>query len=385
MHIHRHFIILMLAFCTITITKAQDDVVVAPLVKVEWGQYEPYNQSCPMVGDTRAAAGCVALAMAQAMTVYNQPSIDVNDMEAVADNIFRCGESVGMNYSNSSTAFIDQQLKALINTFGYDRDMVIFSREYHDFSAWQNTIIDELEAGRPVMMSAADAKYGGHSFIIDGYRRDSDGDDKPEFHINWGWCGDENGYYQLDNLQTKSYRFTENQKILIGFKPEDKHNERECYWEGICQMSATDAEAGSGSKIQIRLGFANRYYTTQSISYNVYLVSPTGERTKVNRNKVYAMNIDTDERTSPVFNLDTPSLPGTYNIVVEYSPYAGFTTYTMPISGQTSFNVHATSGIHQPQTTIEDDAVVYNAFGQKTTRRTKGIVIINGRKFVNAK
>lgn len=381
MHRRYHILISSLFFCLTTSLSAQKDGV-APLVKVEWGQFAPYNQACPVIGDSHAAAGCVALAMAQSMTVYNRPSIDLDDITQIADLIHRCGESVDMNYSESSTTYIDRQQKALITTFGYDSDMVIFAREYHSFEEWQNTIIAELNAGRPVMMSAADKQYGGHAFIIDGYRYD-DMDGEPEFHINWGWAGEENGYYKLDDLRTNTYNFSEQQKILIDFKPEDEIKERECYWEGICQMSATETEAGSTTKLRILLGFANRYYTTQSVTYNVYLVSSTGKQTKLNRNKVYAMNVETDQRNSPIFNIDIPTEPDTYHIEVEYRPYAGFTSYSMPLYGQTTLVVHPASCGVTPVPTAPQDAVTYNIMGQRTTGKSRGIIIQNGKKYIN--
>ena len=51
---------------------------------------------------------------------------------------------------------------------------------------WQNMIYEELAEKRPVI-----AGGDGHEIIIDGYRQ---GD---FFHINWGWNGGSDGYFQL--------------------------------------------------------------------------------------------------------------------------------------------------------------------------------------------
>ena len=51
---------------------------------------------------------------------------------------------------------------------------------------WQEMIYEELAENRPVI-----AGGDGHEIIIDGYRQ---GD---FFHINWGWNGGTDGYFQL--------------------------------------------------------------------------------------------------------------------------------------------------------------------------------------------
>ena len=52
-------------------------------------------------------------------------------------------------------------------------------------------VYQELAAGRPMIYNGTAGSGGGHSFICDGYEYGN------YFHINWGWGGLGNGYFQL--------------------------------------------------------------------------------------------------------------------------------------------------------------------------------------------
>lgn len=54
-------------------------------------------------------------------------------------------------------------------------------------------LVDELQAGRPVLYEGFNNK-AGHAFLCDGY--DGDG----LFHFNWGWGGSSDGYYALSAM-----------------------------------------------------------------------------------------------------------------------------------------------------------------------------------------
>ena len=57
-------------FPTTSVTRAGDSKI-EPLIKVKWNQSAPYNTYCPR---QKALVGCVAVAMAQAMSVQRYPS-----------------------------------------------------------------------------------------------------------------------------------------------------------------------------------------------------------------------------------------------------------------------------------------------------------------------
>ena len=67
---------------------------------------------------------------------------------------------------------------------------------------------------------------GGHSFVIDGYRMGEN--QYPDYHVNWGWGGVCDGYYQIANLHPQedgiyatNNPFSESQQMTIGIMPED--------------------------------------------------------------------------------------------------------------------------------------------------------------------
>lgn len=217
---------------------AETSSVVAPLLgNIEWDQTSPYNNMCPKYDSVHVAAtGCVATAMAQVMAYYKYPKqlkadipgyvnrwngipmeiptitredgiYDWDNMlpkydkeanatqqqkDAVAKLMFHCGAAVQMNYGPESAASVSAT--KLAKYFGYDADLMMdLNRSSFTLDKWMQIIDTELAAGRPVLYSGQ-ASDGGHQFICDG--KDGEG----LYHINWGWSGSQNGYFDLSLL-----------------------------------------------------------------------------------------------------------------------------------------------------------------------------------------
>lgn len=211
---------------------------VAPLLgNIEWDQTSPYNNMCPKYDSVHVAAtGCVATAMAQVMAYYKYPKqlkadipgyvnrwngipmeiptitreegvYDWDNMlpkynkeanatqqqkDAVAKLMYHCGAAVQMNYGPESAASVSAS--KLAKYFGYDADLMMdLNRSTFTLDKWMQIIDTELAAGRPVLYSGQ-ASDGGHQFICDG--KDGEG----LYHINWGWSGSQNGYFDLSLL-----------------------------------------------------------------------------------------------------------------------------------------------------------------------------------------
>lgn len=82
----------------------------------------------------------------------------------------------------------------LAKYFGYDADMMLdLSRSLYSLTEWTQILDNELAAGRPVFYSGSSTS-GGHQFICDG----SDG--QGLYHINWGWGGYQDGYFDITIL-----------------------------------------------------------------------------------------------------------------------------------------------------------------------------------------
>lgn len=217
---------------------AETSSAVSPLLgNIEWDQTSPYNNMCPRYDSVHVAAtGCVATAMAQVMAYYKYPKqlkadipgyvnrwngipmeiptitreegvYDWDNMlpkynkeanatqqqkDAVAKLMYHCGAAVQMNYGPESAASVSAS--KLAKYFGYDADLMMdLSRSSFTLDKWMQIIDTELAAGRPVLYGGQ-ASDGGHQFICDGI------DGEGLYHINWGWSGSQNGYFDLSLL-----------------------------------------------------------------------------------------------------------------------------------------------------------------------------------------
>lgn len=210
---------------------------VAPLLgSIQWNQIIPYNKMCPMYNSTnRSVTGCVATAMAQVMMYYQYPktlqadipayvtrtkylsipqinkgeSYDWNNMlpqyasyeplnytdaqaAAVAKLLYHCGVACEMDYGPSSGANVTP---AILSTyFGYDSDLMQdLNRDVFTLAEWSQIMDKELTAKRPILYSGQSSDRG-HEFVCDG----SDGNGL--YHINWGWGGYQDGYFDVTIL-----------------------------------------------------------------------------------------------------------------------------------------------------------------------------------------
>ena len=233
---------------------------VTPLLTTLWDQNAFYNNLCP--ADTAGPgghvfAGCVATAMGQIMRYWQYPatgtgshsylanffSVDTSygdygmlsanfgtttydysqmpnrltafssstQVNAVATLLYHCGVSVEMQYgSGGSGAPSNVVPMALQAYFGYPA-CSYESRASYTTSAWMSLIKSELERQRPVYYSGHGAQ-GGHAFVCDGY------DANNYFHINWGWSGNNNGYFLLSNLNPGNMEFNTQHAAIIGLR-----------------------------------------------------------------------------------------------------------------------------------------------------------------------
>lgn len=104
---------------------------------------------------------------------------------------------------------------------GYTEDGYQYYKKWSD-DDWTAMIKAELDNQHPIMYGG-ESSEGGHSFICDGY------DNQNYFHFNWGWSGENDGYFKLSSLKPGgggagggSYDFSENQDAIIGIVPDKK-------------------------------------------------------------------------------------------------------------------------------------------------------------------
>lgn len=243
-----------------------------PLLQTHWGQGEPYFYWCPSAygeimdeytpSEWHCAVGCVATAMAQIVKYWRWPegasgksiifwgddnehptdsipfsgTYDYDLMldsyrdvdytaeqgEAVALLSWHCGLISHMGYAYDGSGTANQMgVKGLQEYFGYSQDARIVVRNEFSESEWMEMVYTELSEGRPLYyqgvvfdISQLPPVIGGHSFVIDGY------DENGLVHVNWGWYGDDDGYYDIAVLDPRNYHFDAYQDMVIGLKPD---------------------------------------------------------------------------------------------------------------------------------------------------------------------
>lgn len=237
---------------------------VSPLLgDIKWNQSEPYNNMCPKYDGTNlSATGCVATAMAQVMMYWKYPNelkADINEYktythklpvagelkgqkydwdnmlptytnnnytqtqaDAVAKLMLHCGKAVEMDYDKESGAIVTPG--RLAKYFGYDSDLMLnLMRTCFTLAEWTAIIDKELQAKRPILYSGQ-TTAGGHQFVCDG----SDGNGL--YHINWGWGGYQDGYFDITILNpgqggigagNVTDGYNRNCDMIIGIQPDN--------------------------------------------------------------------------------------------------------------------------------------------------------------------
>lgn len=198
---------------------------IRPLIQTRWGQHYPFNLLCPKTenvnGETvRMLAGCGPVAMAQMVNYLRYPSTSPDksyeyewhlmyntltvglrkeELVAVAKLISDCGISSLTDYGEKgSSTSLSRMMGALKRLFNYSDQISLYERSQFNTperdSLFRQLIFTELKARRPVLYRGYSEKEKvGHLFIIDGCK-------KGKVHVNMGWGGNRDGYYDLDDL-----------------------------------------------------------------------------------------------------------------------------------------------------------------------------------------
>ncbi len=222
-----------------------------PLLSTIWNQLGEYNNLCP----SNTPTGCVATAMAQIMNYHEWPEYGnswhqfipqthpeyglqtanfsttaydwanmVDDLtagnstaekEAISTLMFHCGVSVEMDYdSEGSGANSVDVMHSLTNYFLYEHTSIqMVDFDVANETEWLDLIKNEIDNNRPVYYSGGSSADGGHAWVCDGY------DDSDYLHINWGWGGYEDGFFQASAMSAGGYDFSEYNTIIIGIEP----------------------------------------------------------------------------------------------------------------------------------------------------------------------
>ena len=228
------------------------------LTKTTWGQNAPYWNMTPVYTangvETHYVTGCVATSMSQVMKYHNWPTqgegrksydfkpensntyIRLNadfgrttydwanmldsyadgyndaQADAVATLMSHAGISVEMQYNaDGSGALSSKACTALKTYFRYNENGRIYLRDFYGINEWMEIVYRELNDGCPIIYGGSQANGYAHSFILDGY------DDEGLIHVNWGWDGSSNGYFDIAQLGGYAY----SQEMVVVRRPDD--------------------------------------------------------------------------------------------------------------------------------------------------------------------
>lgn len=341
---------------------------VAPMLKTQWNQGAPYNSKCPSNGTKTVVAGCVPVALAQVLNYYHQDrkgdgKLEYADVESETEynidystttydwnNMLNTYDGVNATKTQKDAVgkLIFEAAVASKAKFGYDEtsaylpfvalnryynyecmyverdlhyyvDMVRSSDYYISTDKWMSMIQDEMEAGRPIIYSASDVSGGyivkparNHAFVIDGI------DEKNYVHVNWGWGGVADGYYDVAILNpggTFNYEqgYRCQHSMIIGIQPRTTDWQEACYQPfHVCDWAASRGDAVKAPQHNAKAAPARASESIVTSKSNMYyfMVTNTYDSKKRNIITVLANNghIVTN-LTSGVYQLDIKGWP----------------------------------------------------------------------------
>ena len=191
---------------------------VEPLLTCKWSQYDPFNKYTPLSNGQHTPTGCVATATAQVMFYNKWPKNrpqdyiastgddakksatywwdemknTTNDMrtehsrQAVGVLMSDIGKAVNMRYYyRGSDSNLQYACNALRDKFDYT--VRYLDKNFLPANDFLNEVMQEISDGYPVLVVG-----GPHAFVYDGY------DEQGLIHTNWGWGGENDGYFDIN-------------------------------------------------------------------------------------------------------------------------------------------------------------------------------------------
>jgi hypothetical protein len=223
---------------------AQDDV--EPLTDALFSQNNGWNAFCPndpASANGKTPVGCGGTALAIVMHYWKFPyhaqgsssykhqkygALAVDFSKAIynwdkmsstvpdaynTQLLYHCAIALKTRFDSttSSTFNLECVTYALKQFFGYSKSLYAMEKSKTTPELWNALIKAEIKAGRPVIYTGYSKT--GHDFIVDGCKGEY-------FHINWGWGGNSNGYFLLDNLIVADRNYSSSQMAIFGIEPQ---------------------------------------------------------------------------------------------------------------------------------------------------------------------
>lgn len=415
--------------------------VVDALCTTLWDQGDPYNSLCPVIGEQNSVVGCVATAMAQIMKYWNWPkqgkgknsyvlsgyglvssdfSTHTYDWDNMCDTYpFRpkrteaqrqavalissdCGVATNMDYSPSGSGTFGTNAKtAFVKYFGYaaSKLQMRWRLEYTSPEEWFSIFKNEFDEGRPILMTAVSpigSHDSGHAFVIDGY------DTNSFVHVNWGWAGDGNGYYNLSLMDVSGSAYKEDQSIIFGLEPDYEGTDCEVEENQVPLMIRDKIAYEKIDKFDrvMLYGLANESPYMSSWIISASLCDLDGN--EIRQLSTASIQNLRSHHYYEVFDLILPTLSplsklpaGDYGIRI-FTREEGYEDWILPIvngglennwipvyfDGKKTYFNEVSTAIGEINANKNHTNISFNLSGQAVNDTYKGIVIRDGKKYL---
>lgn len=274
------------------------------LIQTQWNQgetnsaeypgYNAYVKENADCTDGHCTTGCGAVSIGQVMKFWNFGLINglnywdwkimtyrLDDgpgaaQDEIARLLGQIGKDVLMSYcflGVSCASFnTPVMMETALNNYGYE-DAELLRRGTLSTFFWKQRIKNNLDAGYPVIyMGLADGiniapneeeGFGSHAFILDGYREDG------FFHVNWGWGGADDAYYNINDLtpnhQDDNYNWFE--RVIVNIYPTEFNVGCIGELELDCNVDEDEFSFMLENRLNINSPIANWLYSADKYSF----------------------------------------------------------------------------------------------------------------------
>jgi hypothetical protein len=275
---------------------------VAPLITSNWNQNYPYNAMCPSdpAGPGgHAYAGCVPTCMGQVMYYFRWPwtgtgsysyvdstygtltanfdttHYDWNRMTdisngvnpAIAQLLYHLGVSCDLVYGPGGSGMYNHKAAYSLRTFFKYSPQTQYVFRDSTTMDWDSLLISHLDRKIPMYYAGWSLpNVNGHAFVCDGYQ------DSCYFHFNFGWSGQNNGYFYTSDLTPGGNNFNLAQEVIINCYPDTVNYTYPVYCSGSSEIKFQEGTFDDGS------GPVQAYLSNSSCSW---LINPQTEKDSI--------------------------------------------------------------------------------------------------------
>ena len=304
--------------------------------------------------------------------------------EAIATLMAACGACTGMNYAEESSTGNFNFGYGMVNYMGYDNGLYFVDANISPTRTWmEDLLITELQQKRPIFCCGITSEGGAHAYVIDGCQYQGT---TPYFHVNWGWNGDDDGFFLLDAMTTSggdNYGYS--YIVTLGVRPDDGQD------DGILFTVKKVSASVEDMRLSLSLeNFSNR--TVLNFCGNIIVYAIDGQ------NKEYALKAyhwDTWQGFSGYGTWDKKigipqTLPtGDYTIVLKAKLDGSSVEKELLTSSFPTVRIENPTAINDIPAAAPQQRDVFSLSGRKLPtsisspeRLPKGFYIINGKKYI---